>query len=181
MNFIIFDIEATCWNGYATSNVQETIEIGALLINNYGEVEAEFSSFVRPIINPFLSTYCTELTTIRQVDVARADRFPEVIEDFQDWIGFFDKEDYLLCSWGNFDQKLLIQDCDYHDIDPKWLKPYIDLRKQYMDIKRLKRPRSLKKIVENEGFVFTGTQHRAFYDAENLAKIFVVNRDIWRY
>lgn len=181
MNYIIFDIEATCWNGYASSNVQETIELGALLINDYGEVEDEFSSFIRPVINPFLSTYCTELTTIRQADVTRADRFPEVIEDFQDWIGFFDKEDYLLCSWGRFDQKQLIEDCQYHNLDYKWLKSYIDLREQYQDMKRLRKPRSLKKIVENEGFDFTGIQHRAYYDAENLAKIFVVYRDVWRF
>jgi inhibitor of KinA sporulation pathway (predicted exonuclease) len=84
VNFIIFDLEATCWAQRDDSQVQEIIEIGALLINRYGEAESTFNSFIKPIVNPFLSDFCTELTSIRQVDVGRAPYFPEAIEDFMD-------------------------------------------------------------------------------------------------
>ena len=43
MNFIIFDLEATCWEGKPPNMVQETIEIGAVRINPYGEVEDTFN------------------------------------------------------------------------------------------------------------------------------------------
>jgi 3'-5' exoribonuclease 1 len=64
VNFIIFDLEATCWAQRDDSQVQEIIEIGALLINRYGEAESTFNSFIKPIVNPFLSDFCTELTNM---------------------------------------------------------------------------------------------------------------------
>ncbi|MEM1215060.1 MAG: 3'-5' exonuclease, partial [Bacteroidota bacterium] len=116
MHFIIFDIEATCWEGRPPSMTPETIEIGAIKMDNYGDVLGSFQRFIRPILHPQLSHFCRRLTNIDQVDINRARDFPRVIEDFQDWIDVWD-EDYLLCSWGNFDQKILRQDCDLHRLE----------------------------------------------------------------
>lgn len=160
--------------------VQEIIEIGAFKVNAYGEVEDSFNRFIRPVVNPFLSGFCQELTTIRQADVDRARTFPQVIEDFQDWIEIEDA-DYLLCSWGGFDQRLLIQDCRLHRLDEDWADPYINLKRQYHEIKRLKKMRGLKSAVEAEGFEFTGIHHRGLDDAGNLAKIFIKYLDVWQY
>lgn len=179
MNYIIYDLEATCWRGSPHSKVQETIEIGAVRLSPYGEVEGFFNRFIRPILNPNLSAFCRELTSIDQVDVNRASTFPTVIEDFQDWAGVFD-EDYLLCSWGNFDKTMLIQDCKLHDMEWEWVNEHINLKRQYQEIMRLKKPRGLKWTVEHEGFVFTGTHHRGIDDAENLAKVFTKHLDMWR-
>lgn len=180
MNFIVFDLEATCWEGNSNNKVQETIEIGAFLINGYGEeVKRCYNRFIRPVINPYLSKFCTDLTSIQQEQVDRADKFDRVIEDFQDWAEIFDEE-YILCSWGDFDKKILQNDCKLHKLDDFWLKPYINLKKQYQDIRRLKKPRGLKTSVEIEGFEFTGVHHRAIDDAENLAKLFLKYLDEWR-
>ncbi len=180
MNFIIFDLEATCWQGRPPSMIQEIIEIGAIRINGYGEVEGSFNKFIRPKLNPRLSVFCQELTTIQQEEIDRARYFPEVIEAFQDWAEIFE-EDYLLCSWGGFDQRMLIQDCELHHMEHDWVEPHINLKKQYREIKRLGKPRGLKKSVEIEGFDFTGTHHRGIDDAENLARIFIKYLDEWRY
>ncbi len=180
MNFIIYDLEATCWMGRPPSMVQEIIEIGAVRVNGYGEAEGVFSSFVRPVINPRLSSFCQELTSIRQEDVERARLFPNVAEDFQDWAEMWD-EDYVLCSWGEFDQKMLINDCKLHKIDYDWTAPHINLKDQYREIKRLKQPRGLKAVVEAEGYDFVGTHHRGIDDAKNLALIFTKYLDEWRY
>jgi 3'-5' exoribonuclease 1 len=180
VNFIIYDLEATCWQGRPPSMTQEIIEIGAILINEYGEVEGSFNKFVRPIIHPMLSAFCQELTSIDQVDVNRAATFPRVIEDFQDWAGIWD-EDYMLCSWGGFDKRMLRQDCELHHLDGDWVEPHMNLKRQYREIKRLKRPRGLRKTVEKEGFEFTGIHHRAISDAENLAKVFTKYLDVWQY
>ncbi|MEL7119846.1 MAG: 3'-5' exonuclease [Bacteroidota bacterium] len=181
MNFIIFDLEATCWADKRLNYAQEIIEIGALLVNRYGEVESTFNSFVKPIVHPYLSPFCIELTSIRQVDVERAPYFPEVIDDFQDWIGLFDDEEYLLASWGSFDKKMLIQDCKLHELEHDWVDHHINLKRQYQEIKRLRRPRGLQKAVKHEGFEFTGTAHRGIDDAENLAKVFAKYLDEWRF
>ncbi len=180
MNFIIFDLEATCWRGRPPSKVQEIIEIGAIFINGYGEVEGAFNRFVRPILNPNLSAFCQELTSIRQEEVDRASLFPQVIEDFQDWGRMFE-EDYLLCSWGSFDKRMLIQDCELHQLETDWAEPHINLKQQYQELKRLRNPAGLRRSVEKEGFEFTGTHHRGIDDAENLAKVFTKYLDEWRF
>ena len=95
MNYIVYDLEATCWQSEyeARGKKQEIIEIGALKIDNEGNIDSRFESFVRPVFHPTLTAFCTDLTSITQVDVNQADKFPIVIEDFQDWIGFYDEEE----------------------------------------------------------------------------------------
>ncbi len=180
LNFIVFDLEATCWEGRPPGTIQEIIEIGAYRLNRYGEVKGEFNRFVRPVLNPFLSPFCQELTSIEQAQVDRADPFPEVIEVFQDWALIFEEE-YLLCSWGGFDKRMLIQDCRLHDMEEDWVEPHINLKRQYHEICRLRRPKGLKKVLAREGYEFTGTHHRAIDDAENLVKIFRSHLDEWRF
>lgn len=180
MNFIIYDLEATCWIGQPRSKVQEIIEIGAVMLNGYGEVIDEFDQFVRPILNPYLSAFCQELTSIDQTDVNRANKFPDVIDDFIDWAEIYE-EDYLLCSWGNFDKKQLIKDCKLHNIESDWVEKHINIKQQYREILRLPKPKGLHWAVKAEGYEFTGIQHRAISDAENLAKIFISHLDEWMY
>ena len=180
MNFIVFDIEATCWEHTFPNRQQEIIEIGALKVNRYGEILDTFVKFIRPVVHPTLSPFCTQLTSITQIDVNRSPKFPIVVEDFQEWINIWDEE-YLLCSWGSFDKKILLENCDLHDLESDWAEPHLNLKKQYHDIKRLHRTRGLRYSVEKEGFEFTGNHHRGLDDAENLTKIFVKYIDMWQY
>ncbi len=181
MNFIIYDLEATCWEHKHPSQVQEIIEIGALKMDPYGDVIGEFGRFVKPVYHPSLSVFCKQLTSIEQSDVDRAKEFPDVVEDFMDWIGFYDDEEYLLCSWGYFDREALEQDCEKHKLPYDWTAPHISLKHQYREIKGLRKPQGLKRTVLKEGFEFTGTHHRGFDDAVNLAKIFAKYLDVWQY
>ena len=180
MNFIIYDLEASCWRGHPPNGVQEVIEIGALKLNNYGEILGVFSKFIKPDVNTTLSYFCMELTTITQNDVNRADRFPVVIEQFQDWIDIY-SADYVLCSWGKFDKVMLSNDCELHDLDIDWLEPHINLKAQYHNYKSSDKLRGLANSLKKEGMDFEGTHHRAIDDAKNLAKIFIKYMDIWQY
>jgi len=183
MNFIIYDLEATCWESTyeAHGKKQEIIEIGALKINAEGYIDSRFESFVRPVFHPTLTNFCQRLTSITQVDVNQADKFPLVIEDFQEWIGLFDEEEYLLCSWGFFDRSAFMKNCKYHDIEGDWAKKHISLKHQYPRIKNTGRAIGLRKAVESEGFDFEGIHHRAISDAENLAKIFIRYLPLWQH
>ena len=172
MNFIIYDLEATCWEINDPSLIQETIEIGAYRLNPYGEILGEYNRFIKPKMNPLLSVYCRELTSITQHDIDWAMNFEEVIEEFQDWIGI-EEEDFYLCSWGSFDRKQLIADCELYDLDGEWIETnHINLKRQYQDMKRLHRSCGLLNALKREGFEFTGVQHRGISDAHNLIKIF---------
>lgn len=180
MHFVIFDLEATCWDGNTLGREQEIIEIGALISDPYGDQIATFQDFVRPVMNPNLSHYCTKLTGIEQKDIDRARTFQRVGAAFEDWI-YANADDYILCSWGGKDHEFLQDDCSRHRMDSDWLDHYIDLKDQYHSIKGLNRKRGLKRTLMNEGFEFEGDHHRAFDDAANLFRLFVKYRDRWMY
>ncbi|SMO95947.1 3'-5' exonuclease [Melghirimyces algeriensis] len=95
MTYIIFDLETTCEEKRRVQN--ETIEIGAVKVDEAGQAVDTFQTFVRPVIRPVLSGFCTQLTTIRQKEVDTAPFFPQAVASFRRWIG---EEAYMLCSWG---------------------------------------------------------------------------------
>lgn len=178
MNFIIFDLEATCWPD--KSHTSEIIEIGAVKINENKEIVDEFCHFIKPILNPVLSDFCTELTSIEQKCIDNAEGFPSVINEFKDWIGV-SNNDYYLCSWGFYDRKQLIQDSKLHLIDFNWVHKHISIKHQHQKINGLKRPIGLGNAIDFEDMKFEGTAHRGIDDARNIAKIFIRYFGEWEY
>lgn len=178
MRYIIYDLEATCWMGRPPGGINEVIEIGALMLNDFGEDIGSFNKFIKPTVNPELSSFCKKLTSITQEQIDRSKTFPIVIEEFKDWIGV-DSEDYILGSWGKFDREILKVNCALHRLEDDWLTNYINVKKQYRLLKNNPKYTGLKNSVEREGFEFTGVHHRAISDAENLAKIFRKYIDEW--
>ena len=166
--------------GRPPGGVNEIIEIGAVKVDRFGEIQSSFNQFVKPHVNPYLSHFCTKLTSIQQNDVDRANKFDRVAEDFQDWIDIWDEE-YLLCAWGDSDIRLLRSDCKIHKLDNQWLKPNINIKKQYHSIINSTKKTGLKSTLKREGFEFDGIHHRAISDAENTAKIFIKYIDMWRF
>lgn len=172
------DLEATCWRGKPPHGINEVIEIGAVKINHFGEISGFFSRLIKPIINPKLSSFCRNLTGIKQEQINLADKFDKVIEEFHDFIEV-ESKDYILYSWGNNDKGILIANCKLFDIDDLWLEPFVDMHKKYLSMNGNKKKSGLKHIVESEGFDFEGEQHSAYIDAYNLSKIFIKYLDEW--
>lgn len=178
MNYIILDLEATCWLGKPPKGINEIIEIGAVKINGYGEVKGYFSKLIKPEVNPVLSGFCKKLTGIKQEQINVADGFVKVIEQFHDFIEV-ENNDYVLFSWGNNDRPYLESNCKLHNIETNWLTPFVDMREKYLGFNGNKKKSGLKHIVESEGFEFEGDQHSAYVDAYNLSKIFIKYLDEW--
>lgn len=178
MNYIILDLEATCWKDRNINKQNEIIEIGALKIDPNGNVKSEFSEFIKPKLNPELSDFCKELTTIEQSDIDNADTFEFVIEKFKQWIEL--EEDFILCSWGFYDKKQFVKDCDLHNLEKKWLTNHISLKHQYAEIKNLRKPLGMGGALKKEGLKLDGTHHRGIDDARNIAKIFKANIGSWK-
>jgi len=112
MQYIILDLEATCWEK-RDQQPNEIIEIGAVRVGEDKRVQDEFCTFVKPIVHPQLSAFCTQLTSITQQQVDAAPEFPAALEAFQQWIKQ-SADDYLLCSWGFYDRGQLEKDCRLH-------------------------------------------------------------------
>jgi DNA polymerase III epsilon subunit-like protein len=87
-DFIVVDLEATCWEKGTRPDRMETIEIGAVRVGGTKWLPGkEFSRFVRPTADPVLSEFCRSLTGIKQADVNDAEPFPSVFHDFLVWCG----------------------------------------------------------------------------------------------
>lgn len=179
MIYIVLDLEATCWNGKKLAP-NEIIEIGAVAVNEAGETEGEFNTFVKPSIAPKLSDFCTELTSITQEMVDDAPLYPVAHQAFLDWINSFEQE-YWLCSWGFYDKSQFKHDCKLHGLDKDWLKNHISVKHQYHKIKPTKRPIGMKGALALEKIELDGTHHRGIDDARNIAKIFVRFLNEWTF
>ncbi|MEK8132953.1 3'-5' exonuclease [Paenibacillus filicis] len=169
MNYIILDLEATCWEN-VRSNRNETIEIGAVKLNDKLEFVDEFQTFIKPIRNPWLSDFCKNLTSIKQEDVNKAPYFIEAINKFKDWIG---EEEYFLCSWGFYDKNQLMTDCDLHKISNNWLLNHISIKHQHGKMIGKGRGVGMERALQMLKLQLEGIHHRGIDDARNIAKIFI--------
>lgn len=180
MQFVILDLEATCWQGNAMDRRQEIIELAAFRVNRYGEWLDQFKRFVKPIDHPRLSAYCIELTTITQDQVNKAKTFDHVIQAFQDWLEHEDAPQ-LICTWGGKDMDIIRDECKRHSYDASFLPSSINLKAQYARLNKLPKESGLQKALEFEEIEFEGTPHRAIDDAYNTAQLFLRYIDRWQY
>jgi len=148
----------------------EIIEIGALKLDGSSLQKIdEFSSFVKPVNEPILCDFCSELTSITQKDVDSALTFPVVFKDFIEWIG---SEPFYLCSWGEYDLKQFKIDCQRNSIIlPEPLNNHINIKKEFCEMRGI-RPCGMKHALKLLKIPMEGTHHRGIDDARNIAKIF---------
>lgn len=168
MDYIIVDLEATCWENEKQKDRMEIIEIGAVRLTHNLEIADEFASFVRPICSPILSPFCMKLTSIRQADVDEADTFAGVFPRFLKWIG---KPAYYLCSWGHYDFNQFQLDCKRHQITCPFSSQYHKNLKQIFADTYHTRPLGMAGALQFLKWPLQGTHHRGIDDARNIAKI----------
>lgn len=91
MSFVIFDTEYTSWkgcqeNGWTGNQKKEIVQISALKVSEELDVIAEFTALCKPVINPILSEYFTNLTHITNEDIAaRGELFTDVYKKFENF------------------------------------------------------------------------------------------------
>lgn len=163
------DLEATCWENGTTPERMEIIEIGAVCLTEEADPPvAEFASFVRPVISPVLSDFCTALTSIRQEEVDAAEGFAAVFPRFVEWIG---PAPFQLVSWGRFDPDQFRRECKRHALPfPDSFRKHIDLKKRFSRARRIA-PVGLKAALALLDLPLSGTHHRALDDARSTAAI----------
>lgn len=119
MQFVIFDLEYTTWQGaqdrhwMGDGEYKEIIEIGALKINfpDFTVVD-KFNIYIRPVKNPILSAYCKELTGITQDQIDQGVPFAIGYEKFLKFC-----TDCLITSYGN-DVCILAENLILTNTDP---------------------------------------------------------------
>lgn len=167
--YVVVDLEATCWENVRIPGRNEIIEIGAVeLLTAKGPPSREFSRFVRPVAEPELSEFCTELTSIRQSDVDGAETFDRVFPEFVDWIG---EEPFVLCSWGAYDLNQFRVDCARHEIAlPSTFLRHLNVKAAFASLHCIK-PCGMAQALAHVGIPLSGTHHRGIDDAWNIARL----------
>lgn len=190
MDFIIFDLEATCFDGGVKAPQgfkNEIIEIGAVKISENGLIIDEFQCFIKPKKFPQLSNFCKWLTSISQKDIDEAYYFPDCLHSFLTWstgedIAWDNMEviktlPVKFVSWGYYDRSQLRDDCYIHGINQHWIDEsnHMSLKHKHAEWTNLKHKRGigLGGACKFEKIEFEGTAHRGIDDARNIAKIFV--------
>lgn len=169
LDCIIVDLEATCWVGGTRTDRQEVIEIGAVRVQApHFQPEKTFVRFVRPLREPELSEFCTQLTGIQQADVEAVEPFPTVWAEFLEWAG---SEPYRFASWGAYDLKQLTIECQRHGLPlPASFANHLNLKNAFAAAHNI-RPCGMERALSLCGLPLAGSHHRALDDALNIAKL----------
>jgi inhibitor of KinA sporulation pathway (predicted exonuclease) len=170
--FLVIDVEATCCDRRSIPRHQmEIIEIGAVMLNRTTwELDSEFQAFIKPVRHPQLTDFCHELTTISQQDVDNASEFPEVIANLKQWMDSF--PNYIFCSWGDYDRKQFIQDCQFHHLPYPFGEQHINIKKEFSEYLVTSQKFGMAQALEYLGIELKGTHHRGIDDARNIATIY---------
>ena len=165
--YLVVDLEATCDDrGAVPRDESEIIEIGAVLVDGVTlRSVGEFQMFVRPIIHPTLTRFCTELTTITQIDIAAAPGFVDVARRLA---AFGDGA--LFCSWGNYDRNQLGADARRHGIESPLGPRHLNIKAEFARHAG-ERKRGNRDAMTRVGLTSTGTHHRGIDDARNIARL----------
>lgn len=166
----VLDLEATCWEDLGAYTVDETeiIEIGCVMATPAGEVLDEFGTFVRPVNDPVLSEFCTQLTSITQQDVDQAPVYQEAMRLLDGWVGH---RGGIWGSWGNYDFRQFASMEKRYPSHCEFLKKlHVNLKKSWRQTTRHNRT-SLRSALKFHGLDFEGTHHRGIDDARNIARL----------
>lgn len=175
MSLCITDFEATCWNYRPRNPTQEIIEIGCVRIDpeTLDEIDS-ICVLIKPKYNPKLSKFCTRLTNITQEMIdSQGVKFGEGLSKWAATI----KPDDVFCSWGDFDRKILMNNCKL------FRNPY-PFRTRHINIKPFigrvminagkmweKTGCGLATAVQRVNLTFEGVQHRGIDDARNIVNV----------
>ncbi|XP_054993108.1 ERI1 exoribonuclease 2 isoform X1 [Sorex araneus] len=186
---IVIDFESTCWNDGKRHHDQEIIEFPAVLLNtSTGEVESEFHAYVQPQEHPVLSTFCMELTGIKQAQVDEGVPLKICLSQFSKWIHTIQEQKKIifdtgvsdlstseakLCAfvtWSDWDLGVCLEyECKRKQLlKPTFLNSWIDLRVTYKQFYRRK-PKGLSGALKEVGIEFLGREHSGLDDSRNTA------------
>ncbi len=169
--YLIIDLEATCCDRKSVPRQEmEIIEIGAVMIEAQSlTCVSEYQTFIKPVRHPILTPFCTRLTSITQGQVDQAPGFVEAIATFQAWLQSY--TNFIFGSWGDYDRKQILQDCEYHQIPYPINSLHINLKHEFTTVQNLRQRYGMAQALELAKIPLTGTHHRGIDDARNIAKL----------
>lgn len=171
MNFdqiIVIDIESTCWEEHRPDDTSEIIEIGICSISTKsGNILRSRSVIVKPEHSK-VSEFCTRLTTLTQKDVDSGISFKDACDILTKE---YCSKKYMWASYGYFDKKQFIAQCEREDVEYPFSKAHINVKLLFALKYSLIKDVGMVKALKLLNMPLVGTHHRGIDDAKNVAKI----------
>lgn len=176
MKYVVIDLEmCKVPRSLRTENFrwcQETIQIGAVLLDEKYEVIDQFNTFVSPEYGR-LDSVIQRLTGIEYTDLMGAPKFEEAINVFLDWLP---ADDFRCVSWSDSDPKQIEHEMIarnmVNDRLSRILDEWIDCQKSFGEKMNSTRAYSLSEALVASDIYQEGRAHDGLTDAINTAKLF---------
>lgn len=154
----------------------ETIQVGAVLLDENLNFIGEFGKLVSPDFAQSIPSKERELTGITWDMVKNEPCFYDVIDDFIKWCDIKD-EDYLIYSWSDNDALQLLRESQVKGYPLKELglfDHWVDFQRCFMETLGYHNQKSLEHALEIVQIEFAGDAHQADVDAYNTARLFKI-------
>ena len=179
----ILDFEATCWSekeNTRNDNIREIIEFPSILykVDSEKNVQfvSEFQKYVKPVLNPILSKFCTELTKITQETVNKADTFKTVYKQHFQWIQEYvqngEKLIFYTCGIWDLEIMLPIETKRYNLKLYHHYTKYLDLKNEFQNHYKV-HAGGMTNMMKTLSIQHTGILHSGIDDCRNLAKVLI--------
>lgn len=168
---LVVDIEATTWDDSSKQEREsEIIEVGASVLHlDTGQIEKKSDLFVKPIINPILSPFCTELTSITQEMVdTQGVSFIAALDIMREE---FKSKKMIWASWGDYDRLMFRRQCLQYGYPYPFSEQHINVKTLFSLMYRIEHTVGMKEALKRVGLSLDGTHHRGVDDSYNIAKI----------
>lgn len=153
-----------CW-------ANETIQIGAVLLNESLEIIDRFVTYVCPQFG-FIDTYIDNLTGISRSDVSNAPSMKEAMQEFMNWL----LDDVKLVSWSRSDELQIRHEVEAKDICIEGLEDildgWIDCQEIFAEKMNSKRCYKLSEALIAADIIYEDGAHDGLVDAYNTALLF---------
>jgi inhibitor of KinA sporulation pathway (predicted exonuclease) len=171
-------LEATC-DEKKNFGPQEIIEFPSVIIDTRTfQVVSEIQLYIKPVAQPQLTKFCTELTGITQDKVNGGEPFLPSFEKYQGWLKkneLFDKKwTFLTCGDWDLLRMLPAQTKLSGVRIPKEFKSWINIKKVFSSFYN-KNAAGMAGMLNILGMKLEGRHHSGIDDCKNIARIAIVS------
>lgn len=185
MNHIVVDLEMNNIRPKSEAREicsMETIEIGAVMLDDNLQEISSFRTYVKPEYNDGIVKKITRLTGITNEMVMNAPTFKEALHMFTSWcLGMGDNITIYAWSESDFDQiskEIVLKEYKISEEEQRLLtSKWSDFQEEFDSNLGFERQVSLKMALDMAGVDFSGREHDALDDARNTAELLQIFRD----
>lgn len=160
----------------------ETIEIGAVMLDDGLQEISSFRTFVKPEFSEGIASNISRLTGITDDLILTAPKFNDALHKFCHWC-LESGDDVTVYAWSDNDYRMISKEMNLKGFDMSDAESgllaheWLDFQQEFDSRLGFDRKVSLSLALDMAGIAFSGREHDALDDARNTAALLQVFRD----